>query len=70
MEPTCGSCCLESGEAGRMPHGTCRPVPPRSGLFDAQAADRPGDDELLDLLGALENVVAVQTPVGWVLAGP
>ena len=28
-------------------------------LLDAQAADRPGDHELLDLLGALEDVVGL-----------
>ena len=44
----------------------------RSGLLDAEAGDGPGDDELLDLLGALEDVedlgVAVPALDG-VLAG-
>jgi hypothetical protein len=34
----------------------------RSWLLDPQAADRPGDDELLDLFGALEDVVRL--PMG------
>jgi hypothetical protein len=33
-------------------------------LLDAQAADRPGDDELLDLLGALEDVVGLLDAFG------
>jgi hypothetical protein len=28
-------------------------------LLDPQAADRPGDDQLLDLFGALEDVVGL-----------
>jgi hypothetical protein len=38
-------------------------------LLDTQAADRPGDDQLLDLLGALEDVVDLSKaslPVQWV----
>ena len=31
-------------------------------LLDAQAGDRPTDHELLDLLGALEDVEGVPTP--------
>src|SRR4051812_1876173 len=33
------------------------------GLFDAQAADRPADHELLDLLGAFEDVVDLRVAV-------
>ena len=33
-------------------------------LLDAQAADRPGDHELLDLLGALEDVVGLLNAFG------
>jgi hypothetical protein len=36
----------------------------RSWLLDPQAADRPGDHELLDLLGALEDVVGLLNPFG------
>jgi hypothetical protein len=32
------------------------------GLLDAQAGDGPGDHQLLDLLGALEDVEGVPTP--------
>ena len=33
-----------------------------SDLFDPQTGDRTADDQLLDLLGALEDVVGVQNP--------
>jgi hypothetical protein len=33
-------------------------------LLDAQTADRPGDDQLLDLLGALEDVVGLLNAFG------
>jgi hypothetical protein len=35
---------------------TARWGPPSSGLLDAQAGDGSADDELLDLLGAFEDV--------------
>jgi hypothetical protein len=46
----------------------CRMIRARkrgSGLLDTQAADRPGDDELLDLLGALEDVVGLLMAFAW-----
>jgi hypothetical protein len=37
---------------------------PEKRLLDAQSADRPGDHELLDLLGALEDVVGLLVAFG------
>jgi hypothetical protein len=33
-------------------------------LLDPEARDRPGDDQLLDLLGAFEDVVGLAKPFG------
>jgi hypothetical protein len=46
------------------PTGTPACFAARSDLLDAHAADRAGNHQLLDLLGALEDVEVVLDPSG------